>query len=115
MKIRSCLAFAVLLCAGFAGRAGEPFRFPEGKHGKGELKYINKVPVLILTGTPEEMGEQMGVLALKPAAKGVAIAKEILKREKLDALVPILVALGNGRLAQYPEAYRKEFEAMVKA
>src|SRR5436190_1220366 len=51
----------------FAARA-EPFRYPEAKHGKGELKYVNGVPVLRVEGTPAEVGEQLGVLALKPAA-----------------------------------------------
>jgi hypothetical protein len=40
----------------------KPFRFPEAKHGKGELKYINGLPVVTLAGTPEEIGEQMRVL-----------------------------------------------------
>src|SRR6266852_1372169 len=40
----------------------KPFRFPEAKHGKGELKYINGLPVVSLVGTPEEIGEQMRVL-----------------------------------------------------
>src|SRR5207302_11252313 len=43
-------------------RGGQPFRFPEGKYGKGELKYINDLPVVTLAGTPEEIGEQMRML-----------------------------------------------------
>jgi hypothetical protein len=44
-------------------------RLPEGKFDKGELKYINGVPVLTLEGTPEEIGTQFGELALKPSDK----------------------------------------------
>lgn len=44
-------------------------RFPEAKSGKGELKYINGLPVLTVEGTPEEIGAQFGELALKPAKK----------------------------------------------
>lgn len=47
----------------------EEKRFPEAKSGKGELKYVNGVPVLTLEGTPEEIGAQFGELALKPAKK----------------------------------------------
>ena len=43
-------------------QAREPFRFPEAKYGKGELRYINGLPVVRLAGTPEEIGEQMRVL-----------------------------------------------------
>jgi isopenicillin-N N-acyltransferase like protein len=44
-------------------------RFPEAKSGKGELKYVNGIPVLSVEGTPEEIGAQFGELALKPAKK----------------------------------------------
>ncbi|HET6572561.1 MAG TPA: hypothetical protein VFG68_03085, partial [Fimbriiglobus sp.] len=90
------LAFALILL-GFAVPAAvaEPFKFPEGKHGKGELKYVNGIPVLVLAGTPEEMGEQMGVLGLKPAAGAVGVAKELLKRRKLDLILPLIKRLGE--------------------
>src|SRR5207249_10385214 len=45
-----------------AAAAEKPFRYPEGKHEKGELKYVNGVPVLTVEGTPEEIGAQIGVL-----------------------------------------------------
>jgi hypothetical protein len=73
MKRRACFAFCVLVCVAGLARAAGPFRFPEGKHGKGELKYISGVPVLVHAGTPEEMGEQMAVLGLKPAAPAVGV------------------------------------------
>ena len=47
-------------------RAAEPFRYPEAKHGKGELRYVNGIPVLTVRGRPEEIGEQVGVLGLRP-------------------------------------------------
>jgi hypothetical protein len=97
------------------GSAAEPFRFPEGKHGKGQLKYIKGIPVLVVAGTPEEIGTQMGVLALKPAAGAVQVFKEVLKEHRLDLLSPILTRLGETQLAKYPEGYRREFEALAKA
>jgi hypothetical protein len=92
----------------------EAFRYPAGKHGGGELKYVNDVPVLLVAGTPEEIGAQMGVLGLKPAAGAVSVFKDVLKQHKLDLLKPLLVQFGKAQLAKYPEAYRREFEAMVK-
>ena len=61
-------AIAACLLIVSAVRADEPFRFPEGTHGKGELKYRDGLPVLVVAGSPEEMGEQIGVLAIKPVA-----------------------------------------------
>ncbi len=48
------LVFASLTLPALA-RAGEPFRFPEGRCGtNAELKYVNQVPVLVVSGSPEQ-------------------------------------------------------------
>src|SRR5207249_1451399 len=49
--------------------AAAPFRYAEAKYGKGELRYINDLPVLFVEGTPEEIGAQMAVLGLAPAER----------------------------------------------
>src|SRR5690348_16040514 len=89
-------------------RAEEVFRFPEGKHGKGELRYINGIPVLTVAGTPGEIGEQIGVLAVKPAPQVVNVLKEFLKDRKLENAWPLLVKISNGLFASFPEDYRTE-------
>jgi isopenicillin-N N-acyltransferase like protein len=109
------LAVCALLLAETLGPAAEPFRYPEKKHGKGELKYINGVPVLILAGKPEEMGEQMGVLGVRHLAPVVKLFDTFLKEQRLDVLRPALVKAGQRVLKNYPDAYRREFEAMAKS
>src|SRR4051794_13391594 len=94
--------------------AAEPFRYPEAKHGKGALTYVNGIPVLVLAGSPEEMGEQLAILGMKPAAGSVSVFKEVLKQHGLDRLTPLLRRFGDAMLAKYPDAYRREFEAMAK-
>jgi hypothetical protein len=107
-----CLAL-VLLAASPSGAA--PFRYPEGRHGKGELKYINGLPVLIVEGTPEEIGKQMGKLAAAPAAALVGTLQRYVKEQGLDAVLPLLTRAGRGLFKRFPEAYRKEAEAMARA
>src|SRR5207245_4503114 len=85
----------LLLLVPITGRSAEPFRYPEAKHGKGELKYINGLPVLILQGTPEEMGEQMGALALKPARDILQVQQEFLRVRGLEKAWPWLVKVCN--------------------
>ena len=65
--IRICRAsFSSSLAApAFADDSDSPRPSP----GKGELKYVNGIPVLTVEGTPEEIGTQFGELALKPAKK----------------------------------------------
>jgi isopenicillin-N N-acyltransferase like protein len=105
---------ACLLAFAAGAAAAEPFHYPEARHGKGELKYVRGIPVLVLAGSPEEMGEQMGVLGLKPAAGAVTVFRDLLKHERLDGMVPLLRRFGDLMLGRYPEDYRREFEAMVK-
>ena len=95
--------------------SAEPFRYPEGKHGGGELRYIEGIPVLTVCGTPEEMGEQHGVLALKPAAALVTHFDGYLKQKGLDTIKPVLFAASQGFFQRFPEPYRVEIEAMIKA
>jgi len=95
--------------------AAEPFRFPEAKHGKGELRYINGLPVLTVAGTPEEMGEQIGVLALKPARAILDTAREFVKEQGLEQVPPLVSLAANALFSRFPEQYRRETEAMIKA
>lgn len=105
------LATATIVPTASAG----PFRYPEGKHGGGELRSIEGIPVLTVRGTPEEMGEQHGVLALKPAAGLVAHFDEYLKKKGLDKIKPVLFAASQGFFRRFPEPYRVEIESMIKA
>src|SRR5438270_1720965 len=92
-----------------------PFHFPEAKHEKGELRYVGGVPVLVVAGTPEEIGTQMGVLAIKPAVAGVALVDQFLKEQGLAPFKPLLARVGVKLLAACPDEYRRELEAAAKA
>ncbi|MFL5245904.1 MAG: C45 family autoproteolytic acyltransferase/hydrolase [Gemmataceae bacterium] len=96
-------------------RAAEPFRYPEGTHGKGSLKYVNGIPVLTVEGTPEEIGEQMGTLAGKPAAKLLTYPKEVLKIFGVSLTWPLLVKEANAMVPNFPKDYLKEMDAITKA
>ena len=89
-------------------------RYPEGKHGKGELKYINGVPVLAVAGTPEEMGEQVGVLALKHVAQYKEPMQAVLKNQAGQLGLAALKFLAKGIIQKYPQEYRQEIDAMAR-
>ncbi len=93
----------------------EPFRYPEGKHGGGELRYVQGVPVLTVQGTPEEMGEQMGMLALKPAAGAIQVYERFLQSQGLGNARPLLASIANSLLKRFPEDYQRELESAIKA
>src|SRR5438477_3049612 len=93
----------------------EPFRYPEGKHGKGELKYVNGVPVLTVEGTPEEIGEQIGVLAIKPVGGFEKLFKEFLKFQRAEKVWPFLVKACTTLYKRMPADHVKEIDALARA
>ena len=109
-------AILIVLCLlSAAATAAQPFRYPEGKHGKGELRYIDGLPVLTVGGSREEMGEQVGVLALKPAASLVKHFQDYLEQKGLGKISPVIFAASEAMFSRFPKEYRDEIEAMIKA
>lgn len=116
--VTRAFALSVVLFTPAGALASEPFRFPEAKYGKAELKYRNGLPVLIVEGTPEEIGEQMAVLLGKPAARLLNYPKEVLTHFATPAgaalMWPTFVKEGQQLLDNFPPDYRTEFETAVK-
>jgi len=95
--------------------AAKPFRYPTGKLENGaELKYVSGVPVLTVSGTPEEMGAAVGTLALGPGNRCISYPRDLFKFHRIEAMWNFFVASGLGMVKQFPEAYRKEMEAMIR-
>ncbi len=109
------LSLAILCLGSITASAAEPFRFPEARYGKGELRYIHGLPVLTAVGSPEEIGAQIGALAVKPSLPLVAHFRDFLKKKGLDGLSPILFAASEALYQRFPQRYRRELEAMVKS
>ncbi len=113
-RLTAALAFVTLFVPALA-RAAEPFRYPEGTSGKGTLRYDHGIPVVTVSGTPEEIGAAVGTLA-KPAAEELyGYFDTLLKRTKLDLVWPWLTRTAHGMLVQFPPDYRTELEAAIKA
>ncbi len=95
----------------------KPFRFPEAKHGKGELKYINGLPVVSLVGTPEEIGEQMRVLTRSAGPYLLTYPMSYLKTKEPSPSRPswlTLIQLGKRMLENFPPDQRREYESAVQ-
>lgn len=95
--------------------AQEVFRYPEATHGKGALKYIAEVPVLLVEGSPEEIGEQLGVLALGPASPLTKLGDELLEANGWQQVYAVILKTGNILLPQFPADHLKELDAAAKA
>lgn len=105
------LSIALLSCQASA----EPFRYPDGKHGQGELRYINHVPVMILAGTPEEIGEQMGTLARRAIQDAERLLNDYVEAKGMTKLMPVLLKAAGTLRTTFPPDHLKEMEAISKA
>ncbi len=99
---RHLIAFLTLLCLVPTAAAAEPFRYPEGRHGAGELRYINGLPVLRVEGTPEEIGEQTAALTARSVGPLLDYPRNYLRQHGREALWPGLVSVGRTMLGQLP-------------
>jgi hypothetical protein len=111
---RFITAVAVLALVSFA-RAEEPKKFPAAKHKGGELKYIDKVPVLIVQGKPAEMGEQFGKLAVANGPDIEALHAEFLKDSGQEKKYPLIVTMSKALKPSFPPHHAAEIEAAAKA
>jgi isopenicillin-N N-acyltransferase like protein len=114
-RFSHCVAVGLLAIFALALHADEK-RYPEAKHGKGELKYINDVPVLVVEGTPDEIGEQFGELAMKPAKKPLIDKLDsYMKKSGFESAYPIMRRAAGFLMPIFPEPNQKEILAAAKA
>ena len=91
------------------------FRFPEGRHGEAELRYVDGVPLLTVQGTPEEIGEAVGVLALRPGRRMADYPLDLLRTFWLRPLRWPMLQVGRWLARRFPTDYHREMEAMYAA
>ena len=111
----SCLIVGILLLSGGPGVEAGTFRFPEAQYEKGELRYVQGIPVLTVRGTHAEMGEQIGKLALKPAAQIIDMINGYATRGVPQNVRPAVNLIVGAMVGRFPKRYREELEAMAAA
>ena len=107
-------SLGVILALAAAAHAGPP-GFPEATHKAGRLKYVDGLPVLVVRGTPAEIGEQFGVLAVKNAPGLDALQKQFLVDVGLADRELILKIMARRLEPGIPEAHLRELKAAVQA
>jgi hypothetical protein len=97
-----------------AALSGEK-RLPEGKAGRGELKYVGGIPVLTVEGTPDEIGVQFGELALKPAKKPlIGRVDSYMKQVGWEKQFPTMVRFSPVVFGSFPKDNQIELETAAK-
>src|SRR5207248_2021824 len=73
------------------------------------------LPVLCVAGTPEEIGDQVGALAVGPGQRILGYPRELLQHIHLGLLWWPLVKAGDHMVEHFPADYRAELEATVRS
>jgi hypothetical protein len=92
----------------------DPRPFPEAKHGKGELRYVDGVPVLVVRGKPAEMGEQFGRLAIDNAPDLAGLHERFLKDSGQEKRYPLIKIMAETLKPNFPPHILTEVEAAAK-
>lgn len=112
----------------------KPFRFKANESGQGKLTYFGDIPVLILQGSPEEMGEQAGVLVVSQVGPLLKFPRDNFRYEATlmlrdsfpnmpakdiaameEKLWPKAQKIALKLVNNFPKSQRDELEAMIKA
>jgi isopenicillin-N N-acyltransferase like protein len=105
------LLVVLLLLNASPAVAAEEKSFKEGQYEKGELRYINDVPVLIVAGTPAEIGRQKAALTGEVVNKLVDYPKKFMSiANKTEERWEKLMEMGNALRPQIPADYREEMQ-----
>jgi len=107
------LALLLLAVAASPAQAEEGFRFREGRFGQGELRYRSGLPVLIVQGSPEEIGRQEAALTAKGAKGLLDYPRQMMRLFGQERRLPELLAAGSQLLPQMPRDHLAELNAFA--
>lgn len=115
IQLISVLTITLLAGASGTQAADEGFPIPAGKHGKGELKLVQGVPVMFLSGTPREIGEQYGTLIRKNVKPLLNYPRSFLKRAGRENIWPLAATASKLLLLRADKDIRSEMQAGIRA
>lgn len=96
----------------YIARRAPNIKFAPAKYGKGELVFENGIPVLILRGSPQEIGEQQGQL-LKPQLS-LSVDTYLTRFLNKESTKDIAINAMRRMKPFVPQAYQLELEEMSK-
>jgi hypothetical protein len=99
------------LLAASASSAEQSRGFKEGRSGGGELKYINDLPVLIVAGTPDEIGRQKAALTGEVVKKLIDYPRQLLERANRQDRLAKCLEMCKALAPQLPADHRREMRA----
>lgn len=113
-RSRVILPLVILLLVASSSTAGQERVFQEGRSGGAELRYINDVPVLIVAGTPEEIGRQKAALTGEVTKKLADYPRQLLDRPGRADRMSKYLEMSKAVAPQIPADHREELRAFAQ-
>ena len=113
LRIPVRLLLTILLLAASAAWAEQPRPFHEGRSGNAELKYINDLPVLVVAGTPEEIGRQKADLTTDVVRKIADYPRQLLDRSNRKDRLAKYLETSKVLSHNIPAEFREEMQAFA--
>jgi predicted choloylglycine hydrolase len=108
------LLLLILLLTASVARAADQRVFKEGRSGDAELKYINDLPVLIVAGTPEDIGRQKAALTADVVKQLADYPRQLLEKSGRKDRWPKIVEMSKAVAPQLPADHRAEMQAFAE-
>ena len=113
MGRKSLIALLLLLGCSASALAKAPSAFVPRVVDGAELRFIGKVPVAILSGSPEELGRQHGELLAGPGAVMVEFPLRFAEYFGVELFWPLVTQAGKTLVTQAPERHQRELAAIA--
>jgi hypothetical protein len=88
--------------------------FPTTRFGRGEVRYVDSIPVATFTGSPEEIGKQHAALLLRYSADLMQFPKRFFTQHGLGAFYPFAAEGGKTLMQNAPQRYQQEVAAATQ-
>lgn len=108
------LLFAAVAVGNLQAEDG-PYRYPVGETAGARLQYVNEVPVLVVEGTPDQIGARSAKLVGEAAKDLVDFPKKTLEARGLGERWEGVKTGMQVFKERIPESYMREIEAYSKA
>jgi hypothetical protein len=108
------MAVALLAALCRPALARQPRIFIEQKTAGAELRYIGDIPLLIFSGTPEEIGRHHAQLVKEPLKPALDLPKRFVAELGLEPLWPFMAQAGRTLMMNAPKRHQQELAAIAK-
>jgi hypothetical protein len=112
MRLLSVTALVVLLVSHYAF-ADEVFQAT--RSGRGEIRYLDSIPIATFTGSPEEIGKQHAALLLRHSTELLQFPKRVLADAGMGFFYPFAGEGAKSLMLNAPQRYQQEVATATKA